>query len=291
MKVLVTGGTGTVGSQVVRELVSRRVEVSVLTRDPAKTKQLPQGVKAVQGNLLEPGTVCRVFADVDGVFLLNPVSQTEVSEGLMAVMGMRQARLKRLVYLSVHQADRAAWLPHFGSKVGVEAGIRRSGISFTILRPNNFFQNDYWYKDALLQYGVYPQPLGDAGISRVDVRDIAEAAAVALTTPGHEGESYDLVGPEAHTGESTARAWSDALGKRIQYAGNDLDAWEKQSLQYLPDWMVFDFRMMYEHFQQQGLKATPEALDRQAKLIGHPARPFAAFTVETAAAWQGPHAT
>jgi uncharacterized protein YbjT (DUF2867 family) len=291
MKILVTGGTGLVGSHVVRELVSRGAEVSVLTRDAAKAAQLPHGVTGVEGNLLEPETARRVFAGVDGVFLLNPVSQTELSEALTAVMGMKQARLKRLVYLSVQDADRAAWLPHFGSKVGVEAGIRRSGISFTILRPNNFFQNDYWYKDALLQYGVYPQPLGDVGTSRVDVRDIAEAAAVTLTTPGHEGESYDLVGPDAHTGESTAQAWGEALGKRIQYAGNDLDAWEKQSLQYLPAWMVYDFRMMYEHFQQQGLKATPQALERQAKLIGHPPRSFAAFTVETAAAWQGPRAT
>lgn len=291
MKVLVTGGTGTVGSQVVRELISRSVEVSVLTRDPAKATNLPRGANAVQGNLLEPSTVRRVFASVDGVFLLNAVSQTEVSEGLMAVTGMRGARLKRLVYLSVHHADQAAWLPHFGSKVGVEAGIRSSGIPFTILRPNNFFQNDYWYKDALLQHGVYPQPLGDAGVSRVDARDIAEAAAVALTTPGHEGQSYDLVGPEPHTGASTARAWSDVLGKPIQYVGNDLDAWEKQSLQYLPGWMVFDFRMMYEHFHQKGLQATPEALERQAKLIGHPARSFAAFAAETAAAWQMAAAT
>jgi uncharacterized protein YbjT (DUF2867 family) len=291
MNVLVTGGTGLVGSHVVRELASRGVEVSVLTRDPAKAKQLPQGVKAVEGNLLEPASVRRAFAGVDGVFLLNPVTQTEASEALMAVMGMREARLKRLVYLSVQNADRAAWLPHFGSKVGVEAGIRRSGISFTILRPNNFFQNDYWLKDALLKYGVYPQPIGDVGVSRVDVRDIAEAAAVALTTGGHEGESYDVVGPEAHTGESTARAWSEALGKRIQYGGNDLDAWEKQSLQYLPDWMVFDLRMMFQYFQQEGLKAAPEALERQAKLIGHAPRSFAAFTAETAAAWQGPQAT
>jgi len=291
MNVLVTGGTGLVGSHVVRELASRGVEVSVLTRDPAKAKQLPQGVKAVAGNLLEPASVRRVFAGVDGVFLLNPVTQTETSEALMAVMGMREARLKRLVYLSVQNADRAAWLPHFGSKVGVEAGIRRSGISFTILRPNNFFQNDYWLKDALLKYGVYPQPIGDVGLSRVDVRDIAEAAAVALTSGGHEGESYDVVGPEAHTGESTARAWSEALGKRIQYGGNDLDAWEKQSLQYLPDWMVLDLRMMFQYFQQEGLKAAPEALERQVKLIGHAPRSFAAFTAETAAAWQGPQAT
>jgi uncharacterized protein YbjT (DUF2867 family) len=291
MKVLVTGGTGTVGSQVVRALLSRGADVSVLTRDPAKTAQLPKGVKAVAGNLLEPATARRVFSGFEGVFLLNPVSQTEVSEALTAVMGMMESRLKRLVYLSVQHADRAAWLPHFGSKVGIEAGIRRSGISFTILRPNNFFQNDLWYKDALVQYGIYPQPLGDVGVSRVDVRDIADAAAVALTTSGHEGESYDLVGPDALTGESSAQAWSEALGKQIRYAGNDLDAWEKQSLQYLPDWMVFDFRMMYEHFQREGLKATPDALERQTKLIGRAPRSFAEFTAETAAAWQGPSAT
>ena len=55
----------------------------------------------------------------------------------------------------------------------------------------------------------------------------------------------------------------------------------------LPDWMVFDFRHMYAHFQQEGLKATPEALERQTKLIGHAPRSFAAFAAETAAAWQG----
>ena len=106
----------------------------------------------------------------------------------------------------------------------------------TILRPNNFYQNDYWFKDVLLQHGVYPQPIGDVGLHRVDVRDIAEAAAVALTTSGHEGQTYDLVGPEAHTGESTAQAWARALGRPIVYGGNDLEAWEKQSLQYMPDW-------------------------------------------------------
>ena len=286
MKVLVTGGTGTVGSHVVRELAARKADVSVLTRDPGKTSNLPPGVKTVQGNLLDPKTVRSVFQDVDGVFLLNPVSQTEAHEGLLALSGMQLSGVKRLVYMSVHNVDQAAWLPHFGSKVGVEEGVRRSGIPFTILRPNNFFQNDYWYKDAMLQYGVYPQPLGSVGTSRVDVRDIAEAAAVTMLDSGHDGQTYDLVGPDAVTGESTAAAWGKALGRPIKYAGDDLDAWEQQSLQYLPDWMVFDFRMMYDFFQKNGLKATPAAIERQTRLLGHAPRDFAAFTQETAAAWR-----
>ena len=123
-------------------------------------------------------------------------------------------------------------------------------------------------------------------MSRVDVRDIAEAAAIALTTGGHEGQSYDLVGPEAVTGESTAKSWSAALGKPIAYGGDDLDAWEKVQLNYLPDWMVFDFRYMYEHFQKNGIVASAEAIARQTTLLGHSPRGFDAFATETAGAWR-----
>lgn len=285
MSILVTGGTGTVGSHVVRELVARGASVRVLTRDPEKTK-LPAGVAAVRGDLTQPETVRGVFNGVDAVFLLNAVSITEAHEGLLAVSGMKLSDVKRLVYLSVHQVDKAAWLPHFGAKVGVEEGIKRSGIPFTILRPDNFFQNDYWYKDALLQHGIYPQPIGDVGTSRVDVRDIAEAAAITLTSPGHEGQTYDIVGPDVLTGPSITNAWSRALGRPITYGGNDLDAWEAQSLQYLPAWMVFDFRMMYAHFQKEGLRASPETIARLSNLLGHAPRSFEAFVTETAAAWK-----
>ncbi len=286
MNILVTGGTGTVGSQVVRELLPRGAQVTVLTRDASKAAKLPAGVKAVTGDLSQVETVKRVFKGFDGVFLINTVSPTEVYEGVMSVCALREESVKRLVYVSVQNADVAAWLPHFGGKLGVEEAVRKSGIPSTILRPNNFYQNDYWFKDVMLQHGVYPQPIGNVGLHRVDVRDIAEAAAIALTTSGHEGQTYDLVGPEAHTGESTAATWSRALGRPVVYGGDDLEAWEKQSLQYMPDWLVFDFKHMYAFFQAKGLKATPEAIERQTRLLGHAPRSFGAFVSETAAAWK-----
>ena len=285
MSILVTGGTGTVGSAVVKELLQRNESVKVLTRDPAKLKET-RGVTAVKGNLLEPATARGAFEGVDRVFLISPVSQTEASEALMAITGMRLAGVSHVVYTSVHDVHKAPWLPHFGAKIGVEEALKGSGIPFTILRPNNFHQNDYWYKDVLVQYGVYPQPLGRIGLSRVDVRDIAEAAAIALTEKGHEGQTYDLVGPEAVTGASTTKSWSEALGKPITYAGDDLDAWEKQQLQYLPAWMVFDFRYMYEFFQTHGLIASAESVARLTALLGHAPRGFDAFAQETAAAWR-----
>ena len=286
MKILVTGGTGMVGSQVVQQLLSRGATVQVLTRDAAKANTLPAGVTAVTGDLGKVETVMRVFKGVDGVFLINTVSPTEIYVGLLSVCALREEKVKRLVYLSVQHADKAAWLPHFGGKVGVEEAVKKAGVPFTILRPNNFYQNDYWFKDVLLQHGLYPQPLGSVGLHRVDVRDIAEAAAIALTESGHEGQTYDLVGPEPHTGQSTADVWGRALSRSVKYAGDDLEAWEKQSLQYMPDWAVFDFKHMYAFFQKEGLLAAPEAIDRQTRLLGHSPRSFGAFATETAAAWR-----
>ena len=88
----------------VQELLKRNADVSVLTRDAKKP--LPAGAKAVEGNLLEVDSVRQVFNGVDAVFLLNPVSQTETSEALMAVTAMRTAGVKRVVYVSVHHVDR-----------------------------------------------------------------------------------------------------------------------------------------------------------------------------------------
>lgn len=285
MNILVIGGTGTVGSAVVRELLARHQTVRVLTRGDGG--RLPAGVTPVQGDLLDPATVRAVFTGIDSVFLLNAVSVTEAHEGLMALNGARLAGVAKVVYLSVHGPETASHLPHFGSKIAVETALRASGLRHTILRPNNFFQNDYWYKDALLQYGVYPQPIGPVGVSRVDVRDIAEAAAEALLSDGHDGEVYNLVGPEAMTGEATAAVWARALGRRVVYGGDDMDAWERQALAMLPPWMVFDFRLMYEHFQRRGLLASAEDIARQTRLIGHAPRAFEAFARETAEAWKG----
>ena len=286
MKILVLGGTGTVGSQVVGELLARKIEVRVLTRSSQNANKLPKGTTGVIGDLLDPKTIRTVFNDVDGVFLLNAVSPTETHEGLMAVNGARMAGVKRIVYLSVPDLERAPHLPHFGSKMAIEHVIKTSGIAFTILRPNNFFQNDYWFKDALMSYGVYPQPIGDIGLTRVDVRDIAEAAVLSFLKSETEGQTYVLAGPDALTGKTTAEAWSRALGKPIAYMGNDLDAWEKQMLEFLPPWMVFDFRLMYDYFQKKGLKAQPEDVDRQEKLLGHAPRIYENFVKETALTWK-----
>lgn len=285
MKTLVIGGTGTAGSDVVRELLARDIEVRILTRNVDKAKDLPPKAEVVTGDLLDPGTVRSVFRGIDSVFMLFALSTSETHQGLMAINGMMMAGVKRVVYMSVHNLDQAMHLPHFGSKYPIEAVLKVSGIPFTLLRPNNFFQNDYLFREAIVDHGVYPQPIGDIGLSRVDVRDIAEAAAITLTTPGHDGRTYNLVGPDVLTGKTTAEAWSRALGKKVSYGGNDLDSWERQALRQLPPWLAFDFRLMYSFFQNQGFKAEQSDIEQLTTLLGHPPRKFEDFVKETAAAW------
>ncbi|HMO79296.1 MAG TPA: NmrA family NAD(P)-binding protein [Pyrinomonadaceae bacterium] len=285
MKILVLGGTGTVGSNVVRELLDEGADVSVLTRNKERAKKLPEGVKPEIGDLQDPATIRNVFRDKEGVFVLNAVSPTETNEGLMALNGAKLAGAKKIVYLSVPEIEDAPHLPHFGSKLAVEYAIKRSDIPFTILRPNNFYQNDHWFRDVITGYGIYPQPLGSVGANRVDVRDIAEVARKAFSESGHDGKTYHIAGPEALTGQRTAEIWSTALGRDIVYGGDDMDAWEEQARAMLPPWMAFDFRLMYEHFQKSGLLATEEDLERLATVLGHEPRRFEDFAAETAANW------
>ena len=285
MKILVIGGTGTVGSQVTRERLARQADVSVLTRSPEKANSLPSGARGVTGDLLDIATIRSIFKGMDAVFLLNGLSPSELHEGLLALNGARAAGVKRIVYLSIHNLESASYLPHFGPKVAIETALKSSGIPYAIMRPNHFYQNDYWVKDPMLQYGVYPQPFGSVGMSRVDVRDIAEAAAIALTTGSLDGKTLNIVGPAVWTGPASAEAWSQALGKKIAYPPEDMDAWEKQVVQAMPEWFAFDIRMMYEQFQRHGLKGTPADVEALTKVLGHPPRRFEDFARETAEAW------
>jgi len=282
---LIVGGTGTVGGAVVRELMARNEEVRVLTRSRERAAALPYGVGAVVGDLREPGGYHRVFSGFDTLFLANAVSDTELQEGLAAVNEARRAGAARIVYLSVHDAEKGPHVPHFASKLAIEEAIRRSGVPYTILRPNNFYQNDHGFREAIQRHGVYPQPIGGVGISRVDVRDIAEAAANALTRSGFENRAFALVGPEPLTGTDCARAYAEVFGREVRYAGDDLQAWAREACGTLPGWMVYDLALMYALFQERGLHATAEQIAETERIVGHLPRTFGDFVQETGAIW------
>jgi uncharacterized protein YbjT (DUF2867 family) len=278
-KIVVIGGTGTVGSQTVRELMKRGAEVRVMTRSTNRIASLPNGVEGVVGSLLKPESLPSVFSGADKLFLITPLDRDETAQGIDAVDAAIAAGIRRIVYLSVHHADKALTIPHFVSKLPIEGVIRASGVEHTILRPNNFYQNDLAVLDAIRR-GVYPQPSGSVGMNRVDVRDIAEAAAIALTQPGHSGKTYSLVGPRAWTGAEISGMLAGHLGKPVIYVGDDLKAWAAQMRAFMPNWLVRDLEIMFQHFMTAGLLATQAEIDELTAVLGHAPRSYEAFVKE-----------
>jgi uncharacterized protein YbjT (DUF2867 family) len=287
MKVLVTGGTGTVGSRVVEGLLKRGVEVLVMTRAKEKLAHLPTGTSGVVADPEKPGTLPAAFEGAEGVFLLLALGRTETEQGLAAVEAAKKAGARRLVYMSVMMPEDSKHIPHFKSKIPIEQAVRASGAEFTILRPNSFFQNDLRAREAIYVHGVYPHPIGMVGVSAVDVRDIADAAVHALTEDGHAGQTYPLNGPRALTGDDVARIYSSHLKREVRYAGDDLNAWAKQAESLLPKWLIDDLRVMYQYFQEFGFRAADGDLVLQQKVVGHPPRSFDDFVGELAPAWKG----
>jgi len=164
--------------------------------------------------------------------------------------------------------------------------MREFGVPYTILRPGYYIQNDAKLKGALTGAGVYPMPIGTAGICAVDVRDIAEAAAISLTADGHDGQTYDLVGPTFISGPSNAALWSKLLGKEIHYTGHNFDQWERGMRDQMPSWSAFDLRTMLQGYFDRGFASTSTQVDRVTKLLGHTPRSYDDFASETAALWK-----
>lgn len=285
MNILVIGGTGLVGSHVVQGLVAKGEQVHVLTRSADKADSFPLGASGIIGDLHKPETLRWAMRGIDRVFLVTPLSPTETEEGLAVVAAANRAGVRHLVYLSVYHVEQAPYIHHFKSKMKIQRALRDSGMAFTVIMANNFFQNDLVYRESILKEGIYPQPIGDIGLNRVDVRDIADAVVATLTQTGHEFHCYPLIGAEVLSGQDVADIYSRTLGREIRYGGNDLEGWGGKATLMLPGWLVQDLKIMYEFFQRQGLRANEADFLLQAKVLGHLPRGFHTFVSETVAAW------
>jgi uncharacterized protein YbjT (DUF2867 family) len=277
MKILVMGGTGNVGGAVVRELLKRKANVRVLARKQPEEGKLPAAVEVAIGDLLDPVSVEQAMQGVDKLFLLNAVVADELTQALIAYGIARRIGLKHVTYLSVFKVEQFHDVPHFASKLAVEQALREFGVPYTILRPGYYIQNDGMLKDALRGPGIYPMPIGTAGICAVDTRDIAEAAAISLTEEGHEGQTYDLTGPILISGPGNAAIWTKLLGKEIKYTGHNFDQWEQQMRARAPGWTAFDLRTMFQGYFDRGFASTEQEVARVTKLLGHAPRSYEDF--------------
>jgi uncharacterized protein YbjT (DUF2867 family) len=284
MKILVTGGTGHVGSEVVKELQKRKADIRILVRK--EDTPIPAGAEKAVGDLLDPVSVQKAMEGVDKLYLLNAVLPDELTQGLIAYDLAKKLKLSHVVYHSVFRAEHFKDVPHFASKVAIESAMREFDVPFTILRPNYFSQNDAMLRDPITKAGIYPMPLGDVGVSVVDIRDIAEATAIVLTSGEHNGKTYNLNGPDVVSGTKAASIWGELLGKQIKYTGHNMDAFEEQMRKRAPSWSAFDIRMMFEGYLERGFVAGDGDLETLTKLLGHAPRRYEDFAKETFLQWQ-----
>jgi uncharacterized protein YbjT (DUF2867 family) len=213
--ILVTGATGTVGREVVAQLLQAGRSVRALTRNPSKAR-FDERVEVIQGDLDQPQTLTKAVEGVESVFSLAH-GQDLIAQEANLVQAAKAAGVRHVVKLGALGAgdgDRtiiADW--HNAS----ELAIQESGIAWTFIRPGAFMSNAFFWKDTIRSQGKVFSNYGDGKVPPIDPRDIAAVAVVALTTEGHQEKAYPLTGPEALSVAEQVQVLSKVLGKRIEY--------------------------------------------------------------------------
>lgn len=286
MTILVLGGTGKVGTHLLRFLLEREQKVRVLVHKPERAALVPAEAEVYVANVVEdPDAARSAFQGVDAVFMLNAAALHETVEGLMVLAMAKAAGVTRFVYQSSHSLSHLHRVPHLAAKLAIQEALKSSGLAYTIISPNHFFQNDEDGRDAILQHGVYLNPFGDVGCWRVDIRDIAEATANVLTSQGHDGKNYALIGPENLTGAQCAQKWAHALGRPVRYEDR-IGEWQATIRPYLPTWLVEDLGLMFTEIGEHGMLGNAEELGVLTNLLGRPPRRYDDYVVECATQWR-----
>lgn len=216
--ICVTGAGGTVGREVVKQLVSANApfRAAYFSNDKAEAARA-RGIDAVILDYNLPESLRAAFHRCDELFLLGPnvPNQSELERN--AVEAAKAAGVRHIVKQSVMGADGEDYSL---AKVHrpVENTVESSGLTWTVLRPSSFMQNVVTYMgETIKAEGAFYSASGEAIISHVDVRDIAAVAVKALTEPNHDGKSYTLTGPEALTYDELASELSKVLGRSISH--------------------------------------------------------------------------
>ena len=286
MTILVTGATGRVGRHVVAQLISRGAAVRILTRNPDAAGFGP-GVEAVKGELLDLDALRAAFSGVSTLFLLNAVTADEFTQAIITLNVARECGVERIVYLSVFEADKAVNVPHFAVKYGAEQMLAAMNFSATILRPTYYIDNDAMVKEVFFNRGVCPWPIGNVGLAMVDVRDIAEVAAIELIrrdrAPGKlPVETINIVGPDTLTGPQAAAVWAETLGRPVNYGGDDPAAFEANMAGFMPKWMAYEMRLMAERYVSDGMIPQTGDRERLVALLGRPLYSYRDFAAALA---------
>jgi uncharacterized protein YbjT (DUF2867 family) len=258
--ILVTGATGNVGSQVVKQLSS----FSGIVRAAVQSKNRADDIKNTKAELVEMNfnnseTIEAAFKGIQKLFLLTPFvpEMLEMSKNL--IREAKKANVNHIVKQSAFGSDLEDGITMNKLHRQVEEAIESSGINYTFLRPMSFMQN-YLGLRSIKSQGVFYAPLLDSRTSFVDLRDIAAVAVEALTRSGHENKAYNITGPEAVSNYDIANILSKTTGRKITYVNtSDDDARKGMKENGMQEWTINALMELY-NFQKAG-RASDVSLD------------------------------
>ena len=179
--ILVTGATGTVGKEVVRQLLDRGQPVRVFTRDKTKANHLGNRVEYAIGDLDKPDTLEAAMRGVERVFLLTSRTQQDQN----AIDAAKRVGVRHIVKLSTIEAGREPMIGHGKYHREREELIRASGLAWTFLRPTMFMSTALTWGETIKQQAQVYYPGGAGQVGAIDPWDIADVVAFALTAPSH----------------------------------------------------------------------------------------------------------
>jgi len=285
--ILVVGATGTVGSEVVRQLRAAGQDVRALARTAEKASAVEaDGAMAVLGDVAQPDSLTAALEGVDRVFVVLPGVEDQVQLETNVIEAVKAAGSASIVKLSVIGADPDAPV-RFGANHGkIERVLADSGVPHTLLRPTDFMQNSFGWAPMIQQDGRVYAPNADDQIASVDVRDIAAAAVPALTQDGHDGKVYELTGPEALTRHEQVATIAAATGREIELVPvTNEQARDSMLGSGYPEYVVGGLYELFEHVYDPGYAAGLKPGVREA--TGQEPRSWEAFARDHAQVFTG----
>ena len=280
MKVLMVGATGKYAHYVLPALKARGAVVrALITSEDKRNETMAQGADEVAVGDLRDEQSLRVAAEgTDGVFHLNPAFQpNEAEHGVAMVNAAVAAGVKKFVFSGVIHPSISKMKNHSGKRP-VEEALFESGLNFIVLQPTMFMQtiSDSWKE--VTERGTFSLPYpNDKRACYVDYRDVAEAAAIALTSDKLDYGTFELCAPGMVDRVELTRIMSEALGRTITPREVAFEEWAEQA--HIPDGPFYDgMQRMYADYARYGFPGG-NALVLRA-VLGREPRSLASFFKE-----------
>jgi uncharacterized protein YbjT (DUF2867 family) len=255
-QIIVLGATGNIGTAVLRNLQGKEANVFAGVQSEKDFDKVAQwGATPTIVNFGDQASLNDALQGKDRVFLVTPLMQHPEAVTQRVIEAAQLNGLKHLVRSTASGADSQGSIQMARWAGASEDLVKASGLNYTILRPYSFLQNFVnFHSPSIKAYDGFYLPTGDAKLSMLDVNDLGEVAALALTGDEHFGKTYELSGL-TYTNAALAETLSQVLGRKISYIDvPEEKAKEGMLANQMPEWMV-DAMMELNYITKQGWTA------------------------------------